>query len=290
MPGVTFAVLIGRFQPPHAAHLQLMQGALARHGRLLVLLGSANMARSAKNPFSAGERARLVRSALGVRAAQLRVGALPDRFEGARWAQDVREAVGRLGWRDPVLVGHEKDATGSYLHWFPDWPLDALPGVPGLNATDLRRALWRRDWGALAAHVHPSTLAWLEAFALTPVFARLAQEAAAIDVERARHPADWVWRERLGLYREGPLVALARRRGPIGAGLWSLPEVHGEGGALLGVFTHPSRSLLGASEARVERLEQRPAGAEARPLRAMLTRPRRFFEDHAVIIERLSEG
>ncbi|MFC6659715.1 MFS transporter [Deinococcus multiflagellatus] len=60
----TLAVYIGRFQPPHAAHLHTMRAALAGHGQLLVLLGSANLARSVKNPWSAAERARLIRRAL----------------------------------------------------------------------------------------------------------------------------------------------------------------------------------------------------------------------------------
>ena len=35
------AVFIGRFQPPHLAHLQTITQALARFDRLLVVLGSA---------------------------------------------------------------------------------------------------------------------------------------------------------------------------------------------------------------------------------------------------------
>lgn len=143
------AVYVGRFQPPHAAHVgSVVQalGALGSGGRVLVLLGSANLARSVKNPFTPAERAFLFRAALqevGADTRRVIFRPLPDRFDPPRWAADVRaaaDAVFRPGAR-LALVGLEKDASSDYLRWFPGWARLEVAATPGLNATDLRAAL-----------------------------------------------------------------------------------------------------------------------------------------------------
>lgn len=54
-------VFIGRFQPFHAAHLNVVEAAL-QHGRfVLVLIGSAGAPRSHRNPFTYDERADMIR-------------------------------------------------------------------------------------------------------------------------------------------------------------------------------------------------------------------------------------
>ena len=46
------AVLVGRFQPFHDAHLALLTRALAIAPRCVVVVGSAFQARTPKNPFT----------------------------------------------------------------------------------------------------------------------------------------------------------------------------------------------------------------------------------------------
>ncbi|MFM7236797.1 MAG: adenylyltransferase/cytidyltransferase family protein, partial [Cyanobium sp.] len=58
------AVLIGRFQPFHLGHLQLVQAALARAKRLLLLLGSHQCAPDTRNPWSSAERQEMITAAL----------------------------------------------------------------------------------------------------------------------------------------------------------------------------------------------------------------------------------
>ena len=283
---MTLAVYIGRFQPPHRAHLNTMQGALERHAHLLVLPGSANLARSVKNPWSAPERVRMIRAALAGAGADLRrvrFAPLPDEFDANLWAAGVRAAVGTRG---AVLVGFEKDATSSYLRWFPEWEAEASPVTPGLNATDLRRAYFT---GGPVGDVPDAVQAALETFRQTRTFRRLWAEYAAVGAERTRLAGDTLpLREVRHCHIAGNHVWLRRRSGPIGRGLWELPgrwldpgEVPPPGAR---VFGHPSRSLVLPSEAHVL---PSPGGGEAVPLAWALTHPRHFFEDHGVIVRRL---
>lgn len=55
------AVIIGRFQPVHQEHLNvLFLTALLEYDKVIVLIGSANQARSIKNPFTWHERAWMI--------------------------------------------------------------------------------------------------------------------------------------------------------------------------------------------------------------------------------------
>ena len=56
-------VLIGRFQPFHAAHLLLAHRATANCEQLIFICGSANQPRTYKNPFNFDERRRMIKAA-----------------------------------------------------------------------------------------------------------------------------------------------------------------------------------------------------------------------------------
>ncbi|GGK93012.1 adenylyltransferase/cytidyltransferase family protein [Deinococcus radiotolerans] len=300
MTRAALAVYVGRFQPLHAGHLRAMLDALDRHWRLLVLLGSANLARSARNPFTPRERAGMIRAALrdaGVPARRVTLRPLPDEFDADRWAAYVRQAARDVAGDTLVsLTGFDKDASSRYLHWFPDWTLDpSRPlrvGEGVLNATDLRRALF--ELGEVPALLPPAVAAALTRFQDTGTYTRLRAEWFALQAELAawdgtpRH-------ERLDLHLSrgptGPHVWLARRPGPVGSGLWTLPATALGSRALpagAAVFPHPARSLGVPTTAHVVRTATPPSGTRPVPLAHALARPRQFFEDHHVILRRLT--
>ena len=63
MTKADFGVFIGRFQPLHIGHEHVIRQALTQVGRLIVLVGSANVARDPRNPFTFDERAAMLRAA-----------------------------------------------------------------------------------------------------------------------------------------------------------------------------------------------------------------------------------
>jgi bifunctional NMN adenylyltransferase/nudix hydrolase len=188
------AVLVGRFQPFHDAHLALLTRALAIAPRCVAVIGSAFQARTPRNPFTWAERAEMIRHALPA-ADRERVTVVPmrDYYDETRWVASVREAVAELlaGETSPriALVGHFKDATSGYLAAFPGWTLDSVERLPGADGSQLRDALFasapedahqpaQLD-AALAAFVDqapPSTVAFLRAWTALPFFEELAVE------------------------------------------------------------------------------------------------------------------
>jgi bifunctional NMN adenylyltransferase/nudix hydrolase len=190
-PTADVAVVIGRFQPFHDAHLALLVEALALAPRCIVVLGSAHQARTPKNPFTWTERAEMIRLALP-EPHRDRVHCLPvrDYYDPARWVRVVRarveallEALPEAAGRRVALVGHLEDASGSYLAGFPDWALHPVGRIEAAGGARLRDALFDAGPGALdgtlAALVDqapPSTIAFLHAWCALPFFAELAEE------------------------------------------------------------------------------------------------------------------
>ena len=161
------AVFIGRFQPFHIGHFDVVQNALTDCDSMLMLVGSAYRPRSWKNPFTYAERVAFIRKSMASIAKPIATLPLVDTLYNDRaWTVNVRTAVTlhmRKAGLDPdktqvVLTGFEKDKSSRYLSWFPTWEM--LPADPHLHdgdivsATDLRRALFfgkGEDTGRMAS-------------------------------------------------------------------------------------------------------------------------------------------
>jgi len=161
------AVFIGRFQPFHIGHLNVVQNATVDCDSMLMLVGSAYRPRSWKNPFSYSERVAFIRKSMSKIAKPVATLPLVDTLYNDRaWTVNVRTAVTlhmRKAGLNPdktqvVLTGFEKDKSSRYLSWFPTWEM--LPANPHLHdgeivsASDLRQALFfgkGNDTGRIAS-------------------------------------------------------------------------------------------------------------------------------------------
>ena len=54
-------VYIGRFQPLHNAHVEIIRRAKSLADNLVIIIGSANQPRTYKNPFTTEERVAMIR-------------------------------------------------------------------------------------------------------------------------------------------------------------------------------------------------------------------------------------
>lgn len=98
------ALLIGRFQPFHRGHEKAVAHLLRRYPRLILAVGSAQERRTRDNPFSAVERATMVRRVAAAHPAwrgRVRLASMPDSPSNAEWTRRVaarfppgRHAVG----------------------------------------------------------------------------------------------------------------------------------------------------------------------------------------------------
>jgi bifunctional NMN adenylyltransferase/nudix hydrolase len=300
------AVLIGRFQPPHRAHLAIMQEALQHRQELMIVLGSARSARTIRNPLSDAERADLLRAMLRVAGADLsrvRIEAVPDAFYNLPlWVRTVWQTVNTPG---AVLLGFEKDASSFYLKLFPEWTARPPDLTSQLNATDTREALYTGDWVTVAEHVTPEVLAGLQAFAQTPEFAGLVADREAIRVLAGSGPVRTVGAL---LVAEGQMLLQPRLERP-GLGLWAIPEAASLEDALGSVLNDVPADMQRVRERllnnaqrtpgldwqtragvyRVPELRPTHSGAQWLSLNAVYTQPERFFADHAQGIRALLE-
>ena len=152
-PTADVAVLIGRFQPVHRAHVGLLHEALRIAPHVVVVIGSAFHARTPRNPWTWRERAEMIRQALP-QVDRDRVHMLPvrDLYDLPRWTavvrREVQAAAARLSTGPAArlaLVGHFKEDTSAYLRGFEGWSLHRVPQLGVVDATALRDAYFERE-------------------------------------------------------------------------------------------------------------------------------------------------
>ncbi len=172
-----YLVFIGRFQPFHYGHAEVILEALKRSRHVIVLAGSANSGRSWRNPFTFEERAKMIHKWYEIEGQRtmleyhhttgsrqqldacgspncLRVLPLDDyMYNDQGWITAVQSTVdtavrtNERGWTDYPpkvgLIGHSKDNSSYYLKLFPQWGNVDVPAhtkVHMFNATELRGA------------------------------------------------------------------------------------------------------------------------------------------------------
>ncbi|MFD1731375.1 adenylyltransferase/cytidyltransferase family protein [Deinococcus malanensis] len=165
---------IGRFEPPHQAHLLVMLEALQSVQKLIVVIGSARAARNTKNPFTAEERQDLIWAMLleaGVPKSRVLFVHVRDYFYNeSLWLSEVQAGVQAhtRGSTDVALIGHLKDESSYYLRSFPAWEFIPTHVVSALSATDVRRAYFEDRLEDVLGMVPPAVHAFLVRFHQTP--------------------------------------------------------------------------------------------------------------------------
>jgi nicotinamide-nucleotide adenylyltransferase len=139
-------LLVGRFQPFHFGHLAAVKFALKRVDYLYVVVGSAEKSHERDNPFTAGERISMIKSALdgnGVDPSKWMAIPIADADSHSLWVSSVESMVPKF---DVVFTN---DALTFLL--FKEEGTE-VKSVPFLNrkhysATNVRdRILERKDW------------------------------------------------------------------------------------------------------------------------------------------------
>jgi bifunctional NMN adenylyltransferase/nudix hydrolase len=161
------AVYIGRFQPYHHGHHATIKQALEGAKQLVVLIGSANSARTAKNPFTWQERRDMISACLSEdERARVTFHPLRDfRYDDNYWIASVVNTVREVHGHhvQTALIGYHKDASSYYLHLFPDWHAIPMSPVPNTDATEIRRLYFD---GKGYEHMVPRPVAeWMNSFA-----------------------------------------------------------------------------------------------------------------------------
>lgn len=89
---LTMGLFVGRFQPFHKGHLATVKFALGKVDQLVVVVGSAQKSHEPKNPFTAGERVRMIKESLDsdkVDSGRILIIPVPDVDVHSLWTRQV---------------------------------------------------------------------------------------------------------------------------------------------------------------------------------------------------------
>ena len=222
-------VFIGRFAPLHAGHHDVIDRARSLAKNVLVLVGSAGVARSTRNPFTYEERRQLIDSVYSGNDVVVRP--IHDHtYNDAAWIlevqQQVADVVKELHLYQPKigLIGCDKDHTSYYLKLFPDWGNESVHFNAPLNATEFRKELFTNDLKELweQTNLAPSTYRFLKEFTETPEYAVLKYNYD-FEVNYKKEYGKGPFLTADSLVQVGGKVLLIQRGKEYGSGLWALP-------------------------------------------------------------------
>lgn len=180
-----FGIVIGRFQPFHLAHQDLIKHSLGLAEKVIIILGSARSASDVKNPFTPAMREEIIRACFPESADRLIFRSVRDYpYNDHVWTAEVQNIVGEIAENDNAkiaIIGFFKDRSSYYLNLFPQWKFEEFYSADKqklkINATEIREKYFTDDesWRKLI----PETVEkYLEIFRQTEFFPHLQKEFA----------------------------------------------------------------------------------------------------------------
>jgi len=256
------SVFIGRFQPVHNAHIQIIEQALKVSETVIVSVGSAHKPKTIKNPWTTKERIDMIKRALKEKLGttqgwtdypqdfEKRVKFIEVRdhmYNNTRWASETySKAVlaGATQDKETCLIGCFKDDSSWYLKMYPQWSFEEIGTIYDnenrvMNATDVREELF--FWSTVENTAHRGVLAKctdldLVEWAKTPAYDALKQEWRFLRGYKdkwasAPYVPTFITTDSI-VVKSGHILMIKRKVNP-GKGLWALP----------GGFLNPNEKL-----------------------------------------------
>lgn len=151
-------VFIGRFQPLHTCHMQVINTALQKAKNVLVLIGSAGSPRRFRNPWTYAERSLMIEACYPEFGDTLKVKPIFDKtYNDPAWIAQVQAVVKEAALEilrngkpagtwipDGIadlkigLIGCAKDHSCYYLNMFPQWNSINVEFTTTMDATSIR--------------------------------------------------------------------------------------------------------------------------------------------------------
>lgn len=258
-----YAIVIGRFQPYHKGHHELLSLAKETADKVIVVIGSHNQPRSAKNPFTSEERISFIKNALGIyppmKIEVPGIGVIEnskpkifgqtstenkdifefitveDTYQDTEWSLSVQNQIYRITGTNAkiCLIGADKDKTTYYLkQHFKMWDFidSKLLSVGLVDATTVRQSLFDKNHNFeemkpyLLDCVYTNILQWKEN--RQTEFQNLCREHEFLVKTRKESqvgPYPVQFIAADAVVFYGGQVLLVQRKGPLGNGLWALP-------------------------------------------------------------------
>lgn len=181
------SVYIGRMQPMHLGHLEIIKQALEISNDLIILLGSHNKPIDWENPWTSSERQSMMRDSFSAKMNErIHFGRIEDYlYQDKEWQANVYKVVTDIfdniigPSKNPkiCLVGYNKDASSSYIHAFPFWDLvepDKYYSIEEndkpLSATMVREALFSDSFGYMKSLIPEGVYNYIKDWKNTEIF------------------------------------------------------------------------------------------------------------------------
>ena len=142
-------LFVGRFQPFHNGHIQVIKDVLEENGEIIIVIGSAQYSHRLDNPFTAGERATMIRYALDeVKIPISKVWIIPvaDMHVHMLWVAKV------VGYTPKFSVVYSNEPLTRRLFMEAGYKVKSIPFHKRsiYSSTEIRqRMLTNKDWKTL---------------------------------------------------------------------------------------------------------------------------------------------
>lgn len=223
-------VFIGRFQPLHNAHVEIIRKAAELANKVIIVVGSANQPRTFKNPFSYAEREYLIQDTYEFGTNLIVASNYDTIYNDDSWAVRVQNIVSKHTTEDSkvAIIGHKKDETSFYLDMFPQWELVEVDLIEELSASQIRQLYFREDYNPnfIRSVVPQNVLTYLNEFAKTEKYKQILREIEFVEKYKSQYasfpyPPTFVTVDAV-VIQSGHILMIRRRAEP-GRGLLALP-------------------------------------------------------------------
>lgn len=144
---MTTALFIGRFQPFHLGHLEIVKEALGSNDMLYIVIGSAQEKGTAQNPYSVEDRKKMVESGVGELLERIKIVPIDDIGNDEEWVRHVLKYTTKI---DAVFSGQNQQTerlfSGAGFKVIPS------PLFENITATEIRN---RKRQGMRWHHMVP---------------------------------------------------------------------------------------------------------------------------------------
>jgi bifunctional NMN adenylyltransferase/nudix hydrolase len=143
----TAGIFIGRFQPLHNGHIEIINKMIQEVDHPVIIVGSASGPRTPLNPFTFQERVKMLQDVFGK---QITIyGADDYKYQDNDWLVRINTIIDTVKRfhsvesEDVAIYGYRKDDSSQYLGWFPAYKYKEVVGQSAqLNSTNIREMMF----------------------------------------------------------------------------------------------------------------------------------------------------
>ncbi len=142
-----FGLYFGRLQPPHKGHMSIIDTMISMGYTPVILLGSAQVNRTKKNPYTYAERVAMIHSV----HPDVLIMPLFDLADNTKWVEQWKNILSALGGESTLFMHNKETEKGKYGvdNYITDLLIPVVPHHIDLSqhttvdvcATDIRNSL-----------------------------------------------------------------------------------------------------------------------------------------------------